>query len=120
MAADKKPASKSPFAALEALRDALPKGPEPKPATLTREAAAAQFDEKVVLSRSKKGRGGKLVTTIAGVRADARESIARDIRVAVGCGASVEDELIVVQGDQHARLKGFLEARGVRKVIIGS
>lgn len=118
MAADKKPTN--PFAALAGLRDALPKGPEQKPATLTREAAAAQFEEKVVLSRSKKNRGGKIVTTIAGVREAAREQIARDIRVAVGCGASIEDDLIVVQGDQHARLKGFLEARGVRKVIIGS
>ncbi|MGZ3417130.1 MAG: translation initiation factor [Polyangiales bacterium] len=120
MAGDNKPRSKSPFAALEGLRDSLPRGAEPKPATLTREAAAAQFEEKVVLSRSKKDRGGKFVTTIAGVRADAREAMARDIRVAVGCGATVEDELIVVQGDQHARLRGFLEARGVRKVIIGA
>jgi translation initiation factor 1 len=116
--AEKKPSN--PFAALQGMRDALPKGPEPKPATLTREVAAAQFEEKVVLSRSKKGRGGKLVTTIQGVREAARELIARDIRVAVGCGASIEDDLIVVQGDQAARLKGFLEGRGVRKVIIGA
>lgn len=120
MSGDPKNKSRSPFAALEALRESLPKGPEPKPATLTREASAAQFEDKVVLSRSKKGRGGKIVTTIAGVRAEAREALARDIRVAVGCGATVEDELIVVQGDQHARLRGFLESRGVRKVIVGA
>lgn len=119
--------SKSPFAALEALRDSLPKGPEqdssgrsgpeepPKP---TRETAATQFDEKVVVARSKKGRGGKLVTTIQGVRAEAREPLAQEIRRAFGCGATVEDELIVVQGDQSARARGFLEARGARKVVI--
>lgn len=115
-----KPTSKSPFAALEALRDSLPKGTASEEPKLTREAAAAQFEEKVVVSRSKKGRGGKVVTTVAGVRESAREALAQDIRRSFGCGATVEDDLVVVQGDQHARLRGFLEARGVRKVIVGA
>ncbi len=113
----KKPSS--PFAALEALREALPPGP-PQHVPPTREAAVAQFDEKVIVSRSKKGRGGKTVTTIAGVRAEAREAMAHELRRAFGCGATVEGELIVVQGDQTARARGFLESRGVRKVIIGT
>jgi translation initiation factor 1 len=116
-AGDKK--SSSPFAKLAALRDQLPQGPQKNQAP-TREESAAQFDEKVIVARSKKGRGGKVVTTIAGVRAEAREAMAQELRRSFGCGATVEDDLIIIQGDQVPRTRGFLEARGVRKVILGS
>ncbi|MGZ5971535.1 MAG: translation initiation factor [Polyangiales bacterium] len=110
---------KSPFAALEALRDSLPAG-EAKPPAPVAEAPIAALGEKIVVARSKKGRGGKTVTTIAGIRGDARESLAHDLRRALGCGASVDEALVVVQGDQLPRVRAFLEARGVRKVVVGS
>ncbi len=111
----------SPFAALAALRDALPAGPAPSPATTpVAETPAASLGDKLVVSRSKKGRGGKTVTTIAGVTESLREALAHDLRKALGCGATVEDGLVVVQGDQTARVRTLLEARGVRKVIVGS
>lgn len=117
----RKPSS-SPFAALAALRDALPAGPAPSPAPATpvAEPPATNLGDKLVVSRSKKGRGGKTVTTIAGVTESLREGLAHDLRKALGCGATVEDELVVVQGDQTARVRTLLEARGVRKVIVGS
>jgi len=108
---------KSPFDAFAALRDKLPEGRKdeaPKP------AAKTVFAEKVVVARSKKGRGGKVVTTIAGVIPSALETMAHDLRKALGCGATVEDALIVVQGDQAPRVRTFLEARGAKRVIIGS
>jgi translation initiation factor 1 len=111
----------SPFAALAALRDSLPEGPR-KETPKEPEPANTAFADKVVVARSKKGRGGKVVTTITGVRGDARalETMAHDLRKALGCGATVEDAVIVVQGDQAARVRTFLEARGARRVIIGS
>jgi translation initiation factor 1 len=113
----------SPFAGLAALRDKLPEGPraaesvkdEPAPAP-----ASNAFAEKVVVSRSKKGRGGKVVTTIAGVRREKLEPFAQELRKALGCGATVEEELIVVQGDQAPRVKTWLETKGARRVIVGS
>lgn len=117
----RKPSS-SPFAALAALRDALPAGPEPIPPSAPADKAASPstLGDKLVVSRSKKGRGGKTVTTIAGVTESLREGLAHDLRKALGCGATVEDGLVVVQGDQTARVRTLLEARGVRKVIVGS
>lgn len=115
----------SPFAALAALRDALPQGP-PIADEAARPAAppdkpSKALGDKLVVSRSKKGRGGRTVTTIAGVPdAAAREALALELRRALGCGASVEDALVVVQGDQAPRVRALLEAHGVRKIILGS
>jgi translation initiation factor 1 len=118
---DKRP--KSPFAALAALRDQLPEGPKPSGeaagvSPLTK--PSAEFAEKVIVARSKKGRGGKTVTLVTGVLAKARDGLASDLRKALGCGATVDGEEIVVQGDQVPRVRTFLEARGARKVIVGS
>jgi hypothetical protein len=54
-----KPTPKSPFAALGALRDALPPGPTPSPvATAAPAAAPNPFAGKVVVSRSRKAAAG--------------------------------------------------------------
>ena len=107
---------KSPFAALAVLREGLPAGPvravEERPAN-------TQFADKVIVARSKKGRGGKVVTTITGVRTSV-DALAQDLKKALGCGATVEEGVVVVQGDQTARVRAFLEARGARKLVIGS
>jgi len=117
------PAS-SPFAKLAALRDTLPQGPtpraQPEPAP-EKPKQAEDLGDKLVVSRSKKGRGGKTVTTIAGVRdAATRDTLAGELRRALGCGASVDDALVIVQGDQVPRVCALLEARGVRKVVVGT
>ena len=38
---------------------------------------------------------------------------------ALGCGGTVVDERLVLQGDQRKRLPALLPARGVKKVTIG-
>lgn len=113
MSTDQKP--KSPFAALAELRDALPKGPTQQ---LTRAESAAQFEAKVTLARSNKGVGGKIVTTIQGVRAESREYLAGQLRRTFGCETSLDGELLVIHADEVPRVRAFLETRGVRKVII--
>jgi len=77
---------------------------------------------KVVLRREKKGRGGKTATIVEGIKRppSALERIARDLRKALGCGASVEGDTIVVQGDMAARIEPWLVARGAKKVVIGN
>lgn len=115
---DKRP--RSPFAALEALREKLPAGPREPAPIQAEQAASAEFSEKVIVSRSKKGRGGKTVTLVAGVRPNAREPLAADLRKALGCGATVDGDEVVVQGDQVPRVRAFLEARGAKKIVIGS
>jgi translation initiation factor 1 len=77
---------------------------------------------KIVLRREKKGRGGKTATVVEGLRLppSGLERIARELRRALGCGASVEGGTIVVQGDMTARIEPWLVARGARKVVVGN
>ena len=77
---------------------------------------------KIVLRRETKGRGGKTATVVEGIKRppSALERIARDLRQALGCGASVEGDTIIVQGDMSARIEPWLVARGAKKVVIGN
>ncbi len=84
-------------------------------------AAAASKPRKpgrVVLRREKKGRGGKVVTTLTGHGLDSAETgaLAKRMRKALGCGASVEDDAVVLQGDQRDRAADLLEGEGWRTV----
>jgi len=117
---DKKPFH-NPFDALRALRESMPDPPAPPPSpepaappsTTTRVARAV-----VRLERS--GRGGKEVTVIdhLGLRAAELEVWLKAFKSALGCGGIIEDDRLVLQGDQRERLRSLLLARGVRKVTV--
>jgi translation initiation factor 1 (eIF-1/SUI1) len=64
---------------------------------------------------SRKGHGGKTVTEVSGVTSG-HDALVAAIKSAMGVGARCEDAVIVVQGDQVARLAPWLEARGARVV----
>lgn len=115
--------SKSPFAALAALRDAVPPAPagvRPKPPDPL--GAPSPFAGKLVVARTKRGRGGKTVTTVSGLRGSASEleEIARELRHALGCGGHVQDGLVVLSGEQESRARAFLEGKGARQVVMGT
>lgn len=91
----------------------LPAGPakaepaaSPKPARLGR----------VVLRREKSGRGGKTVIVIddfaSHLPASLLEDLARRLRAACGCGGTVKERTIEIQGDQPARMRELLEQQG--------
>lgn len=75
---------------------------------------------KVVVRRERKGRGGKTVTVVSGLAADALEKTAKRMRKSLGCGSSVEGETIVLQGDQTDRAAAWLEGEGIKRVVRGS
>ena len=77
---------------------------------------------KIVLRRERKGRGGKTATMIEGLRLppSGLEKIARELRRALGCGATVDGSTIVVQGDMAARIEPWLVERGAKKVVVGN
>lgn len=87
------------------------------PAPTTPTAAEPAFAAKVVVRRSKKGRGGKTVTEVQGITAGA-EAVAKGWKKMLGVGARVEDDLVVVQGDQRDRIAKWLEGQGVKKVVV--
>ena len=108
----------NPFAGLEALRGSLPAGPvQAAPAPDARPRGPAR----AVVRMERKGRGGKEVTVVdkLGLGPAALEAWCRDLKQALGCGGSVDGELIVLQGDLRARVPAVLTARGVAKVTVG-
>lgn len=66
--------------------------------------------------RETKGRGGKTVTTISGLAlpADELKTLAKRIKARCGCGGSVVDGVIEVQGDRADMLCDWLAAEGFR------
>jgi translation initiation factor 1 len=99
-----------------------PETPPSPPADPT--AAAIDFGgaKKLVVRRERKGRGGKTATVVEGIRVSpsALERIAREMRRALGCGASVDEGCIVVQGDLVTRVERWLLEHGAPKVVVGN
>ena len=112
----------SPFAALfkeQGIASDSP-GPEEAPAAADEPSAAPDpiAGAKLLVRMSRKGRGGKTTTQVEGLVGDAAQlkAVAKSLGKALGCGAFVEEDLVVIQGDQRGRLVKELEARGARRV----
>lgn len=111
----------NPFAALDKLRDQLPSKPPPiEPATPVA-AKIPKGPTRAVIRMERKGRGGKEATIIdkLGLSPKDLEIWCKDLKQALGCGGSVDGELIVLQGDLRPRLPQVLTAKGVGKVTVG-
>ncbi len=97
----------------------LPAGPaNPPPAASTPAAVPVKAKSKgrVVLRREKAHRGGKTVIVIhdfpPAVNLKALEEIARALRGALGCGGTVRDRQVEIQGDQPGKIRAYLEEQG--------
>jgi translation initiation factor 1 len=66
--------------------------------------------------RESKGRGGKTVTTISGVplAVDALQELASALKKRCGCGGSLKDGVIEIQGDHVELLIAELIKRGFK------
>lgn len=108
------PFQNNPFAALASRRAELPQG-EPVPA----EAKVGPARALVRLER--KGRRGKEVTVVEKLNLTPGElaTWAKELKQALGSGGAVEDEAIVIQGDQRDRVRNWLLTRGVSRVTMG-
>ena len=87
----------------------LPAGPELpslKPVKLGR----------VVLRKEKAHRGGKTVIVVHAfapqITGAQIESLAGQLKKACGCGGTVKDRMIEIQGDQPGKIRALLEAAG--------
>ena len=76
--------------------------------------AAPANDGMVRVARETKGRGGKAVTLVRGLALDeaALNSLGKQLRTACGCGGTVKDGVIEVQGDHCERVIELLKAQG--------
>jgi len=114
MSGEKKPFH-NPFAGLRDKLGELPQGPAP------REPDPPKGPARAVVRMERKGRSGKEVTVVEQLGLNLRELEAwlKDLKGALGCGGALEEDTLVLQGDQRKRLPALLTARGVRKVAVG-
>lgn len=105
----------NPFAGIAPTKPAP--DPESEPSA---PASGAARRGRVVLARETKHRGGKAVVIVRGLPqlpawdAAAIEQLAKELKRALGCGGTVEDGEIVVQGDRPAQVAEWLRAQGFR------
>jgi translation initiation factor 1 len=100
-----------PFAPPAVLAQAAAKAPPP-----------ARNRGRVDLRREKEGRGGKTVTVVSGlvgIGLPEKEQLAKKMRAACGCGGTVKDGQIEIQGDQRETMAKILAAAGFRPVFAG-
>ncbi|CAI0788107.1 stress response translation initiation inhibitor YciH [Serratia quinivorans] len=75
----------------------------------------------VRIQRQTSGRKGKGVCLISGVDLDdaALEKLAAELKKKCGCGGSLKDGVIEIQGDKRDLLKQLLEAKGMTVKLAG-
>ncbi len=116
---------RNPFSALEELRALLPQSNERSPANAENTKAPLTVGgrgvARAVVRMERKGRGGKEATVIEKLDLPAShlEQWCKHLKLALGCGGTVEGNTIVLQGDQRQRITPVLTAKGVVKVTIG-
>ncbi len=76
----------------------------------------------VRVSRDTKGRGGKCVTLVKGLALDAISLalLGKQLRTACGCGGTVKDGVIEVQGDHCDLVMAALEKHGHKPKRVGA
>lgn len=81
----------------------------------------AKGDGVVRIQRQTSGRKGKGVCLITGVDLDdaALDKLAAELKKKCGCGGSVKDGVIEIQGDKRDLLKQVLEAKGMKVKLAG-
>lgn len=73
------------------------------------------------LRRERKGRGGKTVTTITGLRLPSAElkQLAKQLKRACGAGGAIKNGVIEIQGDHRDKIAVLLQDKGVKTKFVG-
>ena len=85
-------------------------------------AAPEKNRGRVEIRRETGGRGGKTVTTVSGfvgIGLPEKEQLTKKMRGACGCGGTVKDGAIEIQGDQRETMAKILVEAGFRPVMAG-
>ncbi len=117
------PLGQNPFGALGGLN--LPAGPAPARVSTGKPGGRNEPNRnrgRVEIRRTTGGRGGKTVTVASGfvgLGAAEKDTLAKQIRQACGCGGTVKDGAIEIQGDQRDTVARMLTEAGFRPVMAG-
>jgi translation initiation factor 1 len=77
---------------------------------------------RVDIVRETGGRGGKTVTVVSGfvgIGEPEKDRLAKRMRAACGCGGTVKEGRIEIQGDQREKIAEILAEAGFRPVFAG-
>jgi translation initiation factor 1 len=106
-------ALQSPFAALQL--EGLPEGPAQ---SIAPTSEPPRKNGRVILRREKAQRSGKTVVIVSGFEPHHTEThiehLAKEARQACGCGGTVRDREIELQGDNPQKVRAFFEKSGFR------
>lgn len=120
--------AQNPFGALSSLglpagAPAAPSKRPASPASGVSEPAPPQKNRgRVEVRRETGNRGGKTVTVVSafvGIGLPEKEQLAKKMRAACGCGGTVKDGQIEIQGDQRETVARILTEAGFRPVFAG-
>ena len=114
----------NPFAAaLGGLGGLMPAGPAAGPGSKPpAESEPAKNRGRVDVLRTTAGRGGKTVTVaknFVGIGMPEKEALCKKMRSMAGCGGTVKDGAIEIQGDQREVVARVLREAGFRPVMAG-
>ena len=92
-----------------------------KPGTAAKKPVSQLTDGFVRLRREVKGRGGGTVIVISGVPLPTLQikELAGALKKKCGCGGTVKDGIIEIQGDHRDTLSAELQARGFKVKLAG-
>jgi translation initiation factor 1 len=94
----------------------LPLAPEPPPLAATAPAAAVKKLGRVILRRETAHRGGKSVIIIydfpTHLPLSHLDQLAKKLRMSCGCGGTVKEREIEIQGDQPQKIRQILVDEG--------
>ena len=85
---------------------------QPEPSVPAEPSAPEPVTGRARLRVDRRGRRGKAVVLVEGLEGDLGPT-ARALRTKLGAGATVDEGVIVVQGDQLARVKAALVGLGI-------
>jgi translation initiation factor 1 len=93
----------------------------PQRKTKPKSVLTAPADGTVRLRRETKGRGGGTVIVISGIplQGPALKELAGALKKRCGCGGTIKDGIIEIQGDHRDTLLLELQARGYRVKLAG-
>ncbi|MEL4013934.1 stress response translation initiation inhibitor YciH [Dryocola clanedunensis] len=85
------------------------------------EAVRPKGDGIVRIQRQTSGRKGKGVCLITGIDADdtTLATLAAELKKKCGCGGSLKEGVIEIQGDKRDLIKSLLEAKGMKVKLAG-
>jgi translation initiation factor 1 len=96
---------------------------EAKSRTVAAKAASPEKNRgRVDVLRTTAGRGGKTVTVargFVGIGSPEKEALCKKMRASAGCGGTVKDGDIEIQGDQREVVAKILREAGFRPVMAG-